>query len=207
MGVSRDRVGAGLAACCLLLGGVGATPVTRADAVTLPTLTSSGGGPVIGGGAAAQVTQQLFSFGRPDVQEADGSDAAQFITAASAIANPQLAAPFSPLRRMLSCQNNNSGFGARAFRRTDGLWGGAMLVIAKSTYSDADAMKACAQTNWRRATAGSDTAMCNDGWTYPNTFESRHGNVGYYVVLAGTTDDFCTMVNAKFKDEKSSGWP
>jgi hypothetical protein len=172
-------------------------------------MTSGGGGPVIGGGtaAASQISQQLFSFGRPDVQEVDGSDAAQFITAAAAVANPQLASPFSPLRRMLSCQNNNSGFGARAYRRTDGLWGGAMLVIPKSTYSDADAMKACAQTNWRRATAGSDTAMCNDGWTYPNTFESRHSTEGYYVVLAGTTDDFCTTVNAKFKDNKSSGWP
>jgi hypothetical protein len=170
-------------------------------------MTSSGGGPIIGGGTAAQqgISQQLTSLGNPNVQEVDGSDAAQFITAAAGVANPQLAAPFAVLHRALACQNNNAGFGARAYRRNDGQWGGAMLVAAKSATPNVDALTACAKTNWRRATLGSDTAMCNSGWTTPNSFESRGGEA-YYILLAGTADDFCSGLNGKYKTN-ASGWP
>ncbi|OBG91074.1 hypothetical protein A5697_10505 [Mycobacterium sp. E3251] len=193
-------------AAAFALGAVVVAPAAGADpTVALPPMTSSGGGPIIGGGTNAGIAQQLFSFGTPNVQEADGSDAAQFITAAAASANPQLAAPFSLMRRALACQTNNAGFGARAYRRSDGQWGGAMVVAAKSATPNMDGLSACAKTNWRRATAGAQNSLCNSGWSTPNTFESRRGET-YYVLLAGTSDDFCTAVNGKFKDN-SNGWP
>ena len=98
-------------------------------------MASTGSGPIIGGGGAAaqQMSQQLKSLGDPNVQEVDGSDAAQFITAAAAVTNRDLASPFMSLQRALGCQTNNAGFGARAYRRNDGQWGGAMLVITKSS--------------------------------------------------------------------------
>ena len=195
-----------LAACCLCLCAVVWMPVAGADPVTLPVMTSGGGGPIIGGGSNAAISQQLFSFGSANVQEVDGSDAAGFITAAAAVANPQLAAPFSPLRRALGCQNNNAGFGARAYRRTDGQWGGAMLVIVKSGVPNIDALSACEMTNWRRPSAGGQNLMCDSGYVYPNDYNSRRSNEGYFVLIAGTDQDFCTAVNGKFK-ANSSSWP
>jgi hypothetical protein len=190
----------------LALGVAAGTPTAGADpTAALPAMASSGGGPIIGGGSNAGITQQLFSFGKPDVQEVDGSDAAQFITAAAGVANQQLAGPFSLMRRALTCQTNNAGFGARAYRRNDGQWGGAMVVAAKSATPNADSLVACAKTSWRRATAGTQSSLCNSGWSTPNSFESRRGET-YYVLLAGTADDFCTAVNGKFKDN-SNGWP
>jgi hypothetical protein len=190
-----------LAAVCGL-----AMPAAAADPVTLPAMTAGGGGPIIGGGNNAGIAAQLTGFGKPDVQEVDGSDAAQFITAAAAVSNPQLAAPFGLLKRALACQTNNAGFGARAYRRTDGKWGGAMLVAAKSATPNLDALAGCARTNWRRPTAGSDTAMCNSGWTTPNSFSSREGGEAYYILLAGTADDFCTTLNGKYKTNAAT-WP
>lgn len=197
------RIGAVVAACGLAL----CAPVASADPVTLPPMTSGGGGPIIGGGNNAGIAQQLTSLGNPNVQEVDGSDAAQFITAAASVSNPQLAAPFGLLRRALACQNNNAGFGARAYRRNDGQWGGAMLVAAKSATPNVDALAACAKTNWRKPTTGSDTAMCNSGWTTPNSFESRRsGSEAYYILLAGTADDFCAPLTAKYKTN-AGAWP
>lgn len=197
------RIGAVVAACGLAL----CAPVASADPVTLPPMTSGGGGPIIGGGNNAGIAQQLTSLGNPNVQEVDGSDAAQFITAAASVSNPQLAAPFGLLRRALACQNNNAGFGARAYRRNDGQWGGAMLVAAKSATPNVDALAACAKTNWRKPTTGSDTAMCNSGWTTPNSFESRRsGSEAYYILLAGTADDFCAPLTARYKTN-AGAWP
>ena len=195
-----------IAACTLAVGAL-AVPTAVADPTgTLPPMTATNGGPIIGGGgAASQMSQQLKSLNDPNVQEVDGTDAAQFITAAAAVTNPQLAAPFSLLRRGLACQNNNAGFGARAFRRNDGLWGGAMLVTSKSATPNVDALNACAKTNWRRATLGSDTSMCNSGWTTANVFSS-HDTEAYYILLAGTNDDFCNALNGKYKS-KFSAWP
>lgn len=188
----------------LALGAVTGMPTAGADA-TLPAMTSSGAGPIIGGGGNAGIAQQLFSFGKPDVQEVDGSDAAQFITTAAESTSSQLAAPFSLMRRALACQTNNAGFGARAYRRSDGQWGGAMVVAAKTATPNVDGLVACAKTNWRRATAGTPSSLCDSGWSTPNTFESRRGET-YYVLLAGTANDFCTAVNGKFRDN-SNGWP
>lgn len=188
----------------LALGAVTGVPTAGADA-TLPAMTSSGAGPIIGGGGNAGIAQQLFSFGKPDVQEVDGSDAAQFITTAAESTSSQLAAPFSLMRRALACQTNNAGFGARAYRRSDGQWGGAMVVAAKSATPNLDGLVACAKTNWRRATAGTPSSLCDSGWSTPNTFDSRRGET-YYVLLAGTANDFCTAVNGKFRDN-SNGWP
>jgi hypothetical protein len=194
-----------VAACCLVLGAVVGMPTAVADpTVTLPPMTSTGGGSIIGGGSNAAISQQLTSLGNPNVQEVDGSDAAQFITAAAAVANPQLAAPFALLRRVLACQNNNAGFAARAYRRTDGQWGGAMLVTSKSTTPNVDALNSCAQTNWRRPTAGAETSMCNNGWTTPTSGDRR--SEIYYILLAGTADDFCSGLNGKYKTN-ASGWP
>jgi hypothetical protein len=183
-----------------------AMPAAAADPVTLPPMTTGGGGPIIGGGNNAGIAAQLTGFGKPDVQEVDGSDAAQFIPAAAAVSNPQLAAPFGLLKRALACQTNNAGFGARAYRRNDGQWGGAMLVAAKSATPNVEALAGCARTNWRRPTAGSDTAMCNSGWTTPNSFSSREGGEAYYILLAGTADDFCTTLNGKYKTNAAT-WP
>ena len=198
------RIGVLIASCGLVLAPLVALPVAYAD-VTLPPMTSSGSGTIIGGGSNAGIAQQLFSFGNPDVQEVDGPDAAQFITAAAAVANPQLAAPFTLLHRALSCQNNNAGFGARAYRRPDGLWGGAMLVASKSTVPSVDALKSCVMTNWRRSAPGGEAAMCNNGWTTPTNGDIRRVET-YYVLLAGTAADFCSALNAKFKDN-ANGWP
>jgi len=200
-------IGASLAACSLCLGAPVGIPAANADPVTLPAMTSGGGGPIIGGGSNAAVAQQLFSFASSNVQEVDGSDAAAFINAGAAVANPQLAAPFSPLRRALACQNNNAGFGARAYRRADGQWGGGMLVIAKNTVPNVDALTSCAQTNWRRPSAGGESTMCDDGLGYPNNFESRHNSEGYFILLAGTAQDFCSAVITKFKTSGAGGWP
>ena len=154
---TAHRIGSAVAALALGVA-VAVTPAAGADpSVALPPMTSSGGGPIIGGGSNAGIAQQLFSFGTPNVQEVDGTDAAQFVTAAAASANPQLAAPFSLMRRALGCQTNNAGFGARAYRRSDGQWGGAMVVAAKSATPNVDALAGCAKTNWRRATAGTQT--------------------------------------------------
>jgi hypothetical protein len=171
----------------------------------LPAMTSTGSGPVVGGGTNAAIAQQLFSFKDPNVQEVDGSDAAQFINAAAALTNRDLATVFQPLQRALGCQTNGAGFGARAYRRADGQWGGGMLVIAKSSVPSAEALTACAKASWRRATVGTPTSMCNSGWSYPPFSDTRKGE-GYFVLLAGTNSDFCTAPNANFKGTASS-WP
>lgn len=192
----------------LALGAATGLPAAGADpAPALPAMTSSGSGPIIGGSTAGQgISQQLFSFGKPNVvQEVDGSDAAQFINAAAGVANQQLAGPFSLLRRALTCQTNNAGFGARAYRRNDGQWGGAMLVAAKSATPNVDGLIACAKTNWRRSAAGGEAAMCNNGWTTPTSYESRRGET-YYILLAGTAADFCGDLNAKYKTD-ANAWP
>ena len=205
MGFAAHRICVGIAACGLALA-VG-LPTADADPVTLPAMASTGSGPVIGGGGAApQMSQQLKSLSDPNVQEVDGSDAAQFITAAAAVTNRDLASPFMALQRALSCQQNNAGFGARAYRRNDGLWGGAMLVIAKSTYPNTDAIKSCEMSSWRRPSAGSTTSMCNSGWTYPpQTFNNKGGD--YSVLLAGTNSDFCNALNGNYKNNTASAWP
>ncbi|TAM64169.1 MAG: hypothetical protein EPN51_25280 [Mycobacterium sp.] len=211
MGVAVRRVRAMIA--LLVLGAAaGLAPAGADPAAGLPPMTSSGSGPIIGGGSAAAqgIAQQLFSFGNPNVvQEVDGSDAAQFIAAAAGATGQQLAAPFALLRRALTCQTDNSGsgagFGARAYRRNDGQWGGAMLAAAKSATPNLDSLVACVKTNWRRAAAGGETAMCNNGWTTPTSYESRRGET-YYILLAGTAADFCGDLNAKYKGD-ASGWP
>ena len=201
------RIAGSIAACALSLSALVGTPAAGADpSVTLPPMTSGGGGPIIGGGNNAGIAQQLTGLGNPNVQEVDGSDAAQFITAAAAVTNPQLAAPFGLLRRALACQTNNAGFGARAYRRNDGQWGGAMLVASKSTVGNVDALAGCAKTNWRRPTAGGETSMCDNGWTTPNSFSSREGGEAYYIFLAGTADDFCSALNGKYKTNAGT-WP
>jgi hypothetical protein len=194
-------------AACMLAVGISAMPTAVADSTgTLPAMTATNGGPIIGGGGpASQMSQQLKSLNDPNVQEVDGPDAAQFIAAAAGISDRDLASPFMALQRALSCQKNNAGFGARAYRRNDGQWGGAMLVIPKSTYPDTEAMKACEMSNWRRPSLGSATSMCNGGWAYPpQTFNNKGGD--YMVLLAGTNTDFCTALNGNYKTT-ASAWP
>ncbi|MDM4138583.1 MULTISPECIES: hypothetical protein [Mycobacterium] len=193
----------------LALGAAAGVPAAGADpTAALPAMTSSGSGPIIGGGSTAGqgISQQLFSFGNPNVvQEVDGSDAAQFINAAAGNANQQLSGPFALLRRALTCQTNNAGFGARAYRRNDGQWGGAMVVAAKSATPNVDGLVACAKTNWRKSSAGGEAAMCNNGWTTPTSYESRRGET-YYILLAGTAADFCSDLNGKYKTD-ANAWP
>ncbi len=207
MGFIAYRIGVGIAACGLTLASwATGVPAAEADPVTLPAMASTNSGPIIGGGGAApQMSQQLKSLGDAGVQEVDGSDAAQFIAAAAAVTNRDLASPFMAMQRALSCQQNNAGFGARAYRRNDGQWGGAMLVIAKSAYPNTDAMKSCEMSNWRRPSAGSTTSMCNMGWAYPpQTFNNKGGD--YSVLLAGTNSDFCNALNGNYRNN-ASAWP
>jgi hypothetical protein len=80
-----------------------------------------------------------------------------------------------------------------------------MLIIAKSAYPDAVAIKACEMSNWRRPSMGSPTSMCNGGWAYPpQTFDNKGGD--YMVLLAGTNSDFCTALNGNYKTT-ASPWP
>jgi hypothetical protein len=194
-----------IAACALTVGALAVPPTAVAD-TGLPPMTPTNGGPIIGGGgSASQMSQQLKSLGDPNVQEVDGPDAAQFIAAAAAITNRDLAGPFMALQRSLSCQQNNAGFGARAYRRNDGQWGGAMLVIPKSAYPDTAAMKACEMTNWRRPSAGSTMSPCNSSWTYPpQQFNNKGGD--YSVMLAGTDSNFCSKLNGNYQGT-ASPWP
>jgi hypothetical protein len=200
---------AGLLFLSASLAGIAASAAD--PAVTLPAMTSNGGGPIIGGGDAAaehRISQQLTSLGNPDIQEVDGSDAAQFITTAAQIigvSNRDLAAPFESLQRALGCQTNNAGFGARAYRRNDGQWGGAMLVIAKSATPDVDALGACVKSNWRDPTAGGPSSMCNAGWTYP-TSGDNHRPETYYILLAGTASGFCSGPDENYRNY-ATGWP
>ncbi len=199
-------IAAGLLLLSASLGGIAAAAAD--PTVTLPAMTSGGGGPIIGGGDAAaerRISQQLTSLGNPDIQEVDGPDAAQFITAAAAISNRDLAAPFASLQRALGCQTNNAGFGARAYRRNDGQWGGAMLVIAKSSTPDVDALGACVKSNWRGPTAGGPSSMCDAGWTYP-TSGDNHRPETYYILLAGTASNFCGGPDENYRNY-ATGWP
>ena len=82
------RIGVGIAACGLSF--AAGMPTAHADPVTLPPMTSTNSGPVIGGGGAApQMSQQLKSLSDPNVQEVDGSDAAQFIGGRSRCHEPR----------------------------------------------------------------------------------------------------------------------
>ena len=200
MGSIAYRIGVGIAACGLALAAGMST--AGADPVTLPPMTSTNGGPIIGGGAPpSRCRSNSKALSDPNVQEVDGPDAAQFIAAAAAVTNRDLACPFMALQRALSCQQNNAGFGARAYRRNDGQWGGAMLVIAKSAYPNTDAMKACEMSNWRRPSAGSTTSMCNSGWTYPPlTFNKQGGD--YSVLLAGTNSDLCNTTQRELQEQR-----
>jgi hypothetical protein len=209
MGDMTHRIVVGIAACGLALVALVGMPAAGGDpTVTLPPMTSSGGGPIIGGGdaaAKARIALQLTSLGNPDVQEVDGSDAAAFITAAAAVADRQLAGPFLLLQRALKCQKDNAGWGARAYRRNDGQWGGAMLVAAKSATPNVDELSNCVRSNWRAGTAGTPTSMCNSGWTYP-TSGDNHRPETYYILLAGTNSDFCSTPNGNYRNYASS-WP
>ena len=80
-----------------------------------------------------------------------------------------------------------------------------MLVAAKSAVPSVDALKGCAMTNWRRATAGGETSMCNNGWTTPTSGDIRRVET-YYILLAGTAADFCSALNDKLKNN-ANGWP
>jgi hypothetical protein len=207
------RIGVSVAACGLSLGALLAPmagmPTAGGDPnAVLPPLTSTGGGPIIGGGdeaAQGRISLQLTSRNNPEIQEADGSDAATFINSAAGVTNRELAAPFQSLQRALGCQKDNAGFGARAYRRADGQWGGAVLVIAKSATPDIDALTDCVTSNWPKPAAGEAGAMCNTGWTYPTSGEN-HRPETYYVLLAGTASDFCSVPNANYRNY-ATAWP
>jgi hypothetical protein len=208
MQLMATRIGLRIATCVLAVAAVTGTPTASADPdVTLPTMQLTGGGPIIGvGDEAAQrrIAMQLTSLDSPDVEQADGPDAAEFITTAAASISPRLASAFAPLQRVLGCQNDNA-FGARAYRRNDGQWGGAMLVIEKSSTSNLDALTNCVKSVWPAPTAGGPAAMCASGWTYPTSGEN-HRPETYYILLAGTAADFCNSSNANYANY-ATRWP
>lgn len=178
-------------------------PEAVADTV-LPPIASTGGGPIIGGGdqaAEARISMQLTSLDRADVHEGDGADAAAYIMDSAGLTNPRFSSTFTPQRRVLGCQKDTS-FGARAYRRADGLWGGAVLVIAKSATSDLEALTSCVKANWTGSTVG---GMCANGWTYPTSGENHHPET-YYILLAGTSGDFCGAFNSSYTNF-ATPWP
>jgi len=208
MRVMAYRIGVWAAAGAFLTSVIWMPTAGGDPTVTLPPMTSTGGGPIVGGGdhdAQVRMSLQLNSRNNPDIQEVDGSDAAAFINTAAGLAEPQLAAPFQLLQRALGCQKDNAGFGARAYRRADGQWGGAVLVIAKSATTDVDALTNCVTSVWPTPAAGGATKMCNAGWTYPTSGES-HRPETYYILLAGTASDFCSVPNANYRNY-ASAWP
>ncbi|MDC9004639.1 hypothetical protein [Mycobacterium marinum] len=203
------RIGMNIAAWVLCAGAVvGAPPVQAAPGAVLPPIPSTGGGPIIGGGdeaAQSRIARQLMSVGNADVQEGDGADAASFIMDSAQVADSRLASAFVPLQRALGCQKVNTSFGARAYRRSDGGWGGAMLVIAESATSDMQALTGCIRSVWPAATAGGSNAMCAHGWTYPTSGQD-HRPETYHILLAGTAADFCVKFDEDYANF-ATNWP
>lgn len=203
------RIGMNIAAWVLCAGAVvGAPPVQAAPGAVLPPIPSTGGGPIIGGGdeaAQSRIARQLMSVGNADVQEGDGADAASFIMDSAQVADSRLASAFVPLQRALGCQKVNTSFGARAYRRSDGGWGGAMLVIAESATSDMQALTGCIRSVWPVATAGGSNAMCAHGWTYPTSGQD-HRPETYHILLAGTAADFCARFDEDYANF-ATNWP
>lgn len=203
------RIGMNIAAWVLCAGAVvGAPPVQAAPGAVLPPIPSTGGGPIIGGGdeaAQSRIARQLMSVGNADVQEGDGADAASFIMDSAQVAASRLASAFAPLQRALGCQKVNTSFGARAYRRSDGGWGGAMLVIAESATSDMQALTGCIRSVWPAATAGGSNAMCAHGWTYPTSGQD-HRPETYHILLAGTAADFCAKLDEDYANF-ATNWP
>lgn len=123
--MARSIAAWGLSLAAMAATGIG-EPAAEADPdVVLPQIASTGGGPIIGGGneaAEARILLQLNSLNNPDVQQGDGADAAAFIMDSAGLSNPRFSSTFTPLRRALGCQKDNTSFGARAYRRADGLW-------------------------------------------------------------------------------------
>lgn len=202
-----SRIGMGGAACLLAITALVSTPTAAADPnVVLPPIASTGGGPIIGGGdeaAQSRISLQLTSLGNPDVQEGDGADAAAFIMdSANIVANSRFTSTFVPLQRALGCQKDNTSFGARAYRRADGLWGGAVLVIAQSATANMDALTNCIKPIWPGSTVG---GRCASGWTYP-TSGQNHRPETYYILLAGTSGDFCASFNSNYANY-ATRWP
>lgn len=189
-------------ATALLIAATACTPTAAAD-VVLPPIASTGGGPIIGGGdeaAEARISLQLINL--PEVGQGDGADAASFIMDSAALANPRFSSAFLPLRRALGCQKDNTSFGARAYRRADGLWGGAVLVIAKSATTNLDALTNCIRSVWTGSAVG---GMCANGWTYPTSGEN-HRPETYYILLAGTSGDFCGSFDTNYANFATK-WP
>ncbi|RFZ33122.1 hypothetical protein DAVIS_04954 [Mycobacterium marinum] len=203
------RIGMNIAAWVLCAGAVvGAPPVQAAPGAVLPPIPSTGGGPIIGGGdeaAQSRIARQLMSVGNADVQEGDGADAASFIMDSAQVADSRLASAFAPLQRALGCQKVNTSFGARAYRRSDGGWGGAMLVIAESATSDMQALTGCIRSVWPAATAGGSNAICAHGWTYPTSGQD-HRPETYHILLAGTAADFCAKLDEDYANF-ATNWP
>jgi hypothetical protein len=111
MAVAARRIHVSMAAGGLFLAAsLAGIPTAGADpTVTLPAMTSTGGGPI-----------KLVSFKSPNVQEVDGSGAAQFITAAATFSNRDLATAFVSLQRVLRCQTDGPDLGRAPTDATTG---------------------------------------------------------------------------------------
>nr|WP_085073837.1 hypothetical protein [Mycobacterium kubicae] len=203
-----SRTGMGGVVALLLAVSLGVFPAQADPNVALPPITATGAGPIPGGGddaEQARIGMQLSNLDEADIQEGDGSDAAAFISAAAAAKNSSLSSAFVPVQRVLGCQKDNTSFGVRAYRRADGQWGGAMLVVANSATRNLDALTACVKSSWPAPSPGDATSMCASGWTYPTSGEN-HRPETYYVLLAGTAGDFCGALNQSYGNF-ATAWP
>lgn len=207
--IMTSRIGRSIAVGALCLGvSFAVPPAVAAPEATLPPIASTGGGPIIGisdQAAEIRMSGQLSTLGSPDVQEGNGADAASFIMDAAGVANNRLAAAFVPLQRALGCQKDNTSYGARAYRRADGQWGGAVLVIEQSSTSNLDALTKCIKSVWPVATPGGPASMCAGGWTYPSS-GLDHRPDRYYILIAGTAGDFCSSLNERYANFATK-WP
>ena len=161
-----------------------------------------------------QMSQQLKSLSDPNVQEVDGSDAAQFIAAAAALANRDLATPFmAAAAGAWHASRTTPDSGRAPTGATTGSGAARCWSSSKSAYPDTDAMKACEMSNWRRPSAGSTMSMCNSGWAYPPLdFNKKGGDLpscspARTPTSAAHSTGTTRPTPPRGREQKGGGWP
>ena len=80
-----------------------------------------------------------------------------------------------------------------------------MLVVAKSAYPDTERPEGLRNVELAKAFGGQhDVDVQQQLGLCPQTFNNKGGD--YIVMLAGTNSDFCTALNANYKNN-ASAWP
>ena len=201
------RIGVLLAACGLSLGAAAAMPAAYADpSVTLPPMTSGGGGPIIGGGSTRRESRSSCSA--LAIRMSKRSTARTRRNSS----RPPPRWPTRSSRRPSRCcvgrwraRPTTPDSGRAPIDATTGngearCWSRPRAPHRTSTTWPAAPRPIGAGPRPVRKRRCATTAGAT-----PNTYESRRGET-YYILLAGTAADFCSALNAKYKDN-SNGWP